>query len=373
MADRADLLERLCVALARPGVSGVLGTADVLEDLLLLGALDGKVVIGSMNRGGLAGTRLRDRRPVHRVRRRGHRADGLRRRQDAAPDRPRRPGHRRHHAGLRPGRVRAGRPQLMAMVEPFMSHRADGRVRNDLSPEAMIRAVAVASGLGTTSAYTWLKVPVVADMEQVMAATTLPAAAARRRGARTTRRRRSPAGRRRCGCLTSGGSWPGGRCCTRPTATWPPPWTPRSACCEGRPVTPAAPPGLAAGPWRARVTPDQAGWSYSGLRVLALPPGGSQAFGTAADEMLVLPLAGSCAVDCDGRAVRPGRPGQRVRRRDRLRLPAAGRPARMLQRGRAGGSRCPAPGPGRRPGRRGTASGRRPGRAARRRATAPAR
>ena len=33
----------------------VLGTADVLEDLLLLGALEGKVVIGSMNRGGLEG------------------------------------------------------------------------------------------------------------------------------------------------------------------------------------------------------------------------------------------------------------------------------------------------------------------------------
>ena len=56
MADRASLLERLCVALARPGVDGVLGSADVLEDLLLLGALDGKVVIGSMNRGGLADT-----------------------------------------------------------------------------------------------------------------------------------------------------------------------------------------------------------------------------------------------------------------------------------------------------------------------------
>src|SRR6202035_1047265 len=56
MADRTGLLERICVALARPGVNGVLGSADVLEDLLLLGALDGKVVIGSMNRGGLAGT-----------------------------------------------------------------------------------------------------------------------------------------------------------------------------------------------------------------------------------------------------------------------------------------------------------------------------
>jgi hypothetical protein len=65
--------------------------------------------------------------------------------------------------------------RLMAMVEPFISHRVDGRVRNELTAEAMIRAVGVVAGLGTTSAYTWLKVPVVPDMERVMAATTLPA------------------------------------------------------------------------------------------------------------------------------------------------------------------------------------------------------
>jgi hypothetical protein len=65
--------------------------------------------------------------------------------------------------------------RLMAMVEPFISHRVDGRVRNVLTAEAMIRAMTVAAGLGTTSAYTWLKVPVVEDMERVMAATTLPA------------------------------------------------------------------------------------------------------------------------------------------------------------------------------------------------------
>ena len=37
---------------------------------------------------------------------------------------------------------------LMAMVEPFISHRVDGRVRNDLSPEAVIRSIAVTAGLG---------------------------------------------------------------------------------------------------------------------------------------------------------------------------------------------------------------------------------
>jgi hypothetical protein len=48
-------------------------------------------------------------------------------------------------------------------------------VVHDLSPDAVIRSIAVASGLGVTSAYTWLKVPVVDEMERVMAASTLPA------------------------------------------------------------------------------------------------------------------------------------------------------------------------------------------------------
>ncbi|WP_199561936.1 Cgl0159 family (beta/alpha)8-fold protein [Micromonospora deserti] len=66
--------------------------------------------------------------------------------------------------------------QLIAMVEPFLSRwGVDGRVVNDLSPAAVARSVAIASGLGGTSAYTWLKLPVVEDMAAVMAATTLPA------------------------------------------------------------------------------------------------------------------------------------------------------------------------------------------------------
>src|SRR4029079_5621307 len=55
MADRSDLLDRLQAALWSPGVAGLLGSSDIIEDLLLLGALEGKVVFGSMNRGGLQG------------------------------------------------------------------------------------------------------------------------------------------------------------------------------------------------------------------------------------------------------------------------------------------------------------------------------
>jgi hypothetical protein len=71
--------------------------------------------------------------------------------------------------------VAARRSKLVAMVEPFLSHRVEGRIRNELTPEAMIRVISVAAGLGDTSAYTWLKLPVVDDLERVMAASTLPA------------------------------------------------------------------------------------------------------------------------------------------------------------------------------------------------------
>jgi tagatose-1,6-bisphosphate aldolase len=175
MADRAELLERICVALGRPGVGGVLGTADILEDLLLLGALEGKVVIGSMNRGGLSETvfELDDRFTGYdaaAIARMGF--DGGKMLLRIDPDDPATAATL--EACARAVSDLAGR-KLMAMVEPFITHRVDGRVSNDLSPEAMIRALTVASGLGTTSAYTWLKVPVVADMERVMSASTLPA------------------------------------------------------------------------------------------------------------------------------------------------------------------------------------------------------
>jgi DhnA family fructose-bisphosphate aldolase class Ia len=55
-----------------------------------------------------------------------------------------------------------------------MSRRIDGHVVNDLSADAVIHSVAIASALGASSAYSWLKLPVVDDMESVMKATTLP-------------------------------------------------------------------------------------------------------------------------------------------------------------------------------------------------------
>lgn len=174
MADREDLLERLTTALDNPRVDGVLGTPDILEDLLLLGALEDRVVVGSMNRGGLAGSSFEfdDRFTAY----------------DAAT---------LAAMGFEGGKVltrialddpatvrtleQTGRAVselaghgLMAMVEPFMSHWQDGKASNILTSEAVVKSAAISAGLGTTSRHTWLKLPVVQNMEAVSASTTLP-------------------------------------------------------------------------------------------------------------------------------------------------------------------------------------------------------
>ncbi|SDY65558.1 5-deoxy-glucuronate isomerase [Geodermatophilus africanus] len=56
----------------------------------------------------------------------------------------------------------------------------------------------------------------------------------------------------------------------------------------------------AAGPYALEVTPESAGWGHSSLRVLELPAGGSATLETGPDEVLVVPLEGGVAVECDG-------------------------------------------------------------------------
>ncbi len=174
MADRGVLLDRLVLALAHPQVDGVLATADIVDDLALLGALDDMVVFGSMNRGGLAGSifELDDRFT-------GYTAAAIAK------------------AGLNGGKMMlrvadgdAGTLKTMegcaraidalaglglhAMIEVFASRTVDGRSSNDLSVDATMRAMAVASGLGSGSARVWLKLPVVDEQERLLSATTLP-------------------------------------------------------------------------------------------------------------------------------------------------------------------------------------------------------
>lgn len=174
MENRAELLHCLCLALEQPGVDGVLGTADIIEDLARLGVLDGKIVFGSMNRAGLYNSvfEIDDRFT-------GYTADGIR------------------EAGLEGGKMllrmdpkdlatpralescaravnELAAHGLTTLVEPFWSRRSADRLENLLTPEAVALSAIIASGLGSSSAHMWLKLPVVADMRRVLDATTLP-------------------------------------------------------------------------------------------------------------------------------------------------------------------------------------------------------
>jgi hypothetical protein len=174
MADRGEMLRRVLEALSQPGVHGFLGTADVVEDLAVLGGLEGKYVFGSMNRGGVAGTsfELDDRMT-------GYSPEGIAAAELDGGKMLLRIG------GEDPASVRTleacgaavsalAAQQRVAMVEPFLSDRTANGVRNDLSTQAVVRSIHIAAGLGSTSAYTWLKIPAVDDMRAVAAATTLP-------------------------------------------------------------------------------------------------------------------------------------------------------------------------------------------------------
>ena len=174
MANRYDLLERMAIALSRPGVDGVLGTPDIIDDLAALGLLDDKLVVGSMNRGGLRGAsfELDDRYTAYDV------DSMVRQGLDFAKTLIR---VDLEDAGTAPTLEATARAvdaaaaaRLPIMLEPFMSRRIDGKVSNDLSTEAVILSTAIASGLGNSSAYTWMKLPVVDQMERVLEATTMP-------------------------------------------------------------------------------------------------------------------------------------------------------------------------------------------------------
>jgi DhnA family fructose-bisphosphate aldolase class Ia len=174
MASRSELLDRLVTALTRPGVDGLLATADIAEDLLMLGVLEEKLVFASMNRGGLQGAsfEMDDRNTGYDV------AGTIDARYEGAKMLLRidleDPGTVATLEQCGKAVTELNRAELIAMVEPFMSSRFSGKIINDLSADAVIKSVHIAQGLGASSAYTWMKLPVVHEMERVMDATTLP-------------------------------------------------------------------------------------------------------------------------------------------------------------------------------------------------------
>jgi DhnA family fructose-bisphosphate aldolase class Ia len=175
MADRASLLGRIITALSQPGVDGILGQPDILEDLAVLGALDGKLVFGTMNRGGIVGAawELDDRMTAYDA---AHTAsmnlDGakmLLRIEDTDP------GVARTIEACAQAVTELADRDLIAMLEPLPYEiTAKGKAKLIKDNKKLIRATAIAAGMGATSAYTWLKLPAWSDIAAAAAVSTLP-------------------------------------------------------------------------------------------------------------------------------------------------------------------------------------------------------
>ena len=174
MANRQELLERLVLALSVPGVDGVLGSADILDDLALLGVLDDKVVAGTMNRGGLMGAswELDDRFTAYDAK---HIVEYgldfgkmLIRIEDTDP------GVARTLEACAHAVQELADQKVPTMVEPLPYQLIDGKAALLRDDVALLRAVTVAAGLASSSAYSWLKVPAWSDVRLMAQATSQP-------------------------------------------------------------------------------------------------------------------------------------------------------------------------------------------------------
>jgi hypothetical protein len=148
-----------------------------MEELALLGALDDKLAFGTMNRGGIMGAawELDDRMTAYSAATiKGNGLDGGKVLLRLADD----------DAGTAPTLEACARAvdecaalDLPIMVEPLPYHHdpSTGVAKLLDDEDALLRAVAVGSGLGGTSSATWLKVPAAKNPARMLATTTLPA------------------------------------------------------------------------------------------------------------------------------------------------------------------------------------------------------
>lgn len=184
MADRRDYLARILRVLMSDRVDGLMATMDILEDLLAIdgfvrdargGALlDEKVLIASLNRGGLAGTSWEMDDPItgpSPATCAAWRLDGTKLLWRVADDEP---GSLKTMLASARAITEANALRLPTFLEPLPVTKGDKGYTVVKTREALARVAGVASALGDSSRYLWLKLPYCDGYEIVARATTLP-------------------------------------------------------------------------------------------------------------------------------------------------------------------------------------------------------
>lgn len=184
MGDRYSYLGRLVRVLCGADCDGILGTPDILEDLLIVdhlmieaglpSMLDGRIMVGTMNRGGLAGAAFEmddtfTAYTVDRIVESGiDAAKAMFRLDDTNPDSVK---TLTECARAIDACVDHGIPMYL---EPLPVERVDSGYRVIKTPEALIRTVGIAAGLGKSSLNTWIKIPYSDRYQDVARSTTCP-------------------------------------------------------------------------------------------------------------------------------------------------------------------------------------------------------
>lgn len=184
MADRHSYLARIVRVLQCDAVDGVMASMDILEDLLVLHALlveaggppllDNRLLIASLNRGGLAGASWEMDDPIT-----GPSAhtcaemklDGAKLLLRICDDEP---GSLKTLLDCARAITEMNALRLPTFLEPLPVVKSNGGYRVVKTSEALAKIVGVASALGDSSCYLWLKLPYCDNYEVVARATTLP-------------------------------------------------------------------------------------------------------------------------------------------------------------------------------------------------------
>jgi DhnA family fructose-bisphosphate aldolase class Ia len=184
MADRRDYLARILRVLTTARVDGIMATMDILEDLLAIDGflrqvdaptlLDHRLLIASLNRGGLAGSSWELDDPITGASPAScqeWRLDGakLLLRVDEKD-----PASLTTLQACARAINESNARGLPMFLEPLPVTRTEKGYVVVKTPEALARLAGVASALGDSSRFLWLKLPHCEGYETVARATTLP-------------------------------------------------------------------------------------------------------------------------------------------------------------------------------------------------------
>jgi len=184
MGDRLSYLGRALRVVTSPEFDGMMGTPDIIEDLFIVNYLirkgggpsflDEKVMLGCMNRGGLAGVvyEMDDTftafTPDSIL---GLRLDGAKimfRLELNSPE------SGKTILYCAEAVTRCSRLGIPVFIEPLPTERTDQGYKNVKRADELIKVIGVASALGETSMKTWLKIPYCENYETVARASTCP-------------------------------------------------------------------------------------------------------------------------------------------------------------------------------------------------------